>query len=72
MGVSTSPDYNVGVVRKLSLEPNIKNARGFIDNPDNVKDIKDSNMFSPSELLTPNAVVHDDSVRTAIKNAVAS
>lgn len=69
LGISTSPGASVGVVRKLSLEPNIKNARGFIDINDDKKSldsIPDVSMFTVPELLTPVTVMHDDTPRTAM------
>lgn len=72
MAMSTSPDANVGVVRKLALEPNIINARGYINlEDDNLENLKDSNLFCPAELLTPIGASKDDSVRTAICKNVA-
>ena len=60
MAISTSPDYNCGVVRSLALEPNIKNARGYIDiKDDKVEELKDVNLFSPGELLTPIGAARD-------------
>ena len=64
MAISTSPDANCGVVRSLALEPNIKNARGYIDiKDDSVQDLKDVNMFSPAEMLTPIGAAKDDANR---------
>lgn len=60
MAISTSPDYNCGVVRSLALEPNIKNARGYIDiKDDRIDELKDVNLFSPGELLTPIGAARD-------------
>lgn len=68
IGMSTSPDGNVGVARKLSMEPNIKGARGFIDIQYENKDkLSDVNLFTAAEMLTPMGVSHDDTIRTAIK-----
>lgn len=67
MGISTSPDANVGIVRQLTMEPNITGPRGYIDvKNDKLDDIKDVNMFTPAELLTPLGVTKDDSIRTAM------
>lgn len=64
MAISTSPDANCGVVRSLALEPNIKNARGYIDiKDDSIQDLKDVNMFSPAEMLTPIGAAKDDANR---------
>lgn len=73
MAMSTSPDANVGVVRKLALEPNIINARGYIDlEDDHLEKLKDSNLFCPAELLTPIGASRDDSVRTAMSTKQSS
>lgn len=67
MAISTSPDGNCGVVRSLALEPNIKNARGFVDiKSDHLEELKDVNLFSPGELLTPIGAMRDDANRTAM------
>lgn len=68
IGMSTSPDGNVGVARKLTMEPNIKGARGFIDiQKDNKESLNDVNLFTAAEMLTPMGASHDDAIRTAIK-----
>jgi hypothetical protein len=65
--MSTSPDSNVGVVRELTLEPNIKSARGYIEiKNDKLSELKDVNLFSGAELLTPGGAVSDDAIRTAM------
>ena len=67
LAMSTSPDYNVGKVRTLSMEPNIVNARGYIDiKNDKMGEIKDANIFSPAEMLTPLCARMDDTVRAAM------
>lgn len=72
IGISTSNDANVGVVRKLTIEPTVMDSRGFIDVKDSkLNELKDVNLFTYSEMLTPLGVSHDDSVRTAMKFYVA-
>lgn len=67
LAISTSPDGNCGVVRSLSLEPNVVNARGYIDiKDDKLDELKDTNIFSPAEMLTPIGAARDDSCRTAM------
>lgn len=67
LAMSTSPDANCGVVRQLSLEPNIVSPRGYIDiKEDKVDELSDVNLFSPAELLSPLGVTRDDSIRTAM------
>ena len=64
---------NVGVVRQLTMEPNITSVRGFMAvKSDKLDEVKDVNIFSPAEMLTPMSATHDDGPRTAIiKSAVA-
>jgi len=60
-------DGNVGVARKLTMEPNIKGARGFIDiQHENHDKLNDVNLFTAAEMLTPMGASHDDAIRTAI------
>lgn len=68
IAMSTSPDGNVGVVRELTLEPNITSTRGYIETTpaDNIEDIPGTALFGASELLTPLGVQHDDPDRTAM------
>lgn len=68
MTLSTSPDGNCGVVRQLTLEPNIINARGFFaDKSNELDDLKDANLFGPSELTTPLGASRDDSIRISMQ-----
>lgn len=67
IAMSTSPDANVGVVRQLTLEPKITNARGYIQvMNDKLDELKDVNIFSPAELISPLGATRDDSSRTAM------
>lgn len=61
-------DANVGVVRQLTLEPDITSTRGFINpgSKDTVEGKNSANLFTPAELLTPLGVQHDDPDRTSI------
>lgn len=68
IGISTSPDSNVGVVRQLTKEPNITSVRGYIKVEEDLDKVKDANLFSPAELLSPLGASRDDSSRTAINN----
>lgn len=64
--LSTSPDGNVGVVRTLTLEPTINNARGLCDlKYENLNDLKDVNLFGAGELVTPMGR-YDDSIRESM------
>lgn len=68
IGITSSPDSNVGVKRQLTLEPNITSTRGYIDvvGKDNVEELTGANLLTPAELLTPLGVQHDDPVRTSM------
>jgi hypothetical protein len=67
IAMSTSPDANCGIVRELTLEPNILSPRGYIDiKHDKLNELTDANLFSPAELLSPLGVTRDDSIRTAM------
>lgn len=61
IGISTSPDKNVGIARQLTLEPNIKNPRGYLEiKNDKVDELNDANLFSPAELLSPLGASRDE------------
>ena len=67
LAMSTSPDANCGIVRQLTLEPNIVSPRGYIEiKDDKLEELTDANLFSPAELLSPLGVTRDDSIRTAM------
>jgi len=68
VGISTSPDAGVGIVRQLTLEPNITSTRGYMDiTPiSDVNSLSSANLLTPAELITPMGVTHDDGARTAM------
>lgn len=66
LAISTSPDANVGVTKNIVVEPTITNARGYRAPVENTEDLKDVNVFSPTEMLTPGTARRDDPIRTAI------
>lgn len=67
LAMSTSPDANCGIVRQLTMEPNILGPRGYIDiKDDKLHELFDAHLFSPAELLSPLGVTRDDSIRTAM------
>ena len=67
MAINTSPDGNVGITRFLTMEPRIKGVRGYAEIAGkDLTDLKDANLFSPSELLFPLGATRDDSIRTAM------
>lgn len=58
---STPPDGSVGISRTLTMEPNITNLRGMVeDSHENLDELKDVNLFSPAELVMPLATTIDD------------
>jgi hypothetical protein len=60
-------DANVGVVRELTMEPNIKSARGYLDlKDDKLDELKDVNLFGTAELLTPLGITTDESIRSSM------
>lgn len=68
VGISTSPDAGVGIVRQLTLEPNITSTRGYMDiTPiEDIDNLTSANLLTPAELITPMGVTHDDGARTAM------
>ena len=58
---NTSPDGSVGVSRTLTLEPQVINMRGMIeDKHEKLDELKDTNLFSAGELTIPMAATIDD------------
>lgn len=66
LAISTSPDAQVGINKQLVIEPTLVNARGYRAPVDDVSELKDVNLFSPLEMLTPGTARNDDPIRTAI------
>ncbi len=66
LAISTSADANVGVNRSLVIEPTLTNARGYREQVEDESTLKDVNIFSPTEMLTPGTARNDDPIRTAI------
>lgn len=65
IGVSSSPDGQVGVNRTLTMEPSVQSCRGYIQTKDDKLDeLHDVNLFSPAEMLIPLGVTRDDPIRT--------
>lgn len=67
-GITSSPDAKVGINRQLTVDPNITSTRGYLQvtPPDQVKNLKAPQLLTPSEMLTPMSVTHDDAQRTAM------
>lgn len=75
IGVSSSPDGQVGVNRTLTMEPSINSVRGYLDiKSDNLDELKDVNLFAPAEMLIPLGATRDDPIRTghSVKQSRAS
>lgn len=66
IAMSTSADANVGINKNLVVEPTILNARGYREQIDDVDTLRDVNVFSPVEMLTPGTARNEDPIRTAI------
>ena len=66
LAISTSADANVGISKNLVIEPTIANVRGYRKQVENLDELKDINVFSPVEMLTPGSARMDDPIRTAI------
>ena len=65
IAISTSADANIGINRYLTIEPKIKNARGYRDETD-LDELKDVNLFAPIEMITPGTIRVEDPIRSAI------
>lgn len=63
-----SEDANCGVVRELTLEPQITSTYGYIDTSksNHLDQLSGANLFIASELLQPMGVMHDDPDRTSM------
>ena len=66
--MSHKSDQNVGVVRQLTLEPQITSTYGYIDTSksNNLDELNSANLFTTAELVQPFGVMHDDPDRTSI------
>ena len=68
IAISSSPDGNVGKVKQLTYEPNITSTMGYLQpvSDEDLEDLKNVNLLSASELLSPPGVLHDDGPRTSM------
>lgn len=66
LAIQTSPDKNVGINRVLVVEPTISNVRGYREPVDDIEELKDVNIFSPVEMLTPATARVEDPIRVSI------
>lgn len=67
VGISSSPDANIGVVRQLTMEPQITSTNGYIDASKSEDDLNSANLFTVAEMISPLGVTHDDPDRTAME-----
>lgn len=65
----SSPDANVGVMKNLTMEPNIANLRGEVNITDakDLNKLHDNNVFTVSELTMPLSSSIDDSTRLGFR-----
>ena len=71
MGVlAQSSPFNakVGITRVMSVNPNIKSLRGYIDpgSDQKLKDLDETNILSPVEMMLPLTPTHDDPDRVSM------
>lgn len=69
VGITTPPDAKTGVIRQLTLEPNITSVRGYVKpiaDDEDLKEATNANLMTPAELLSPPGALHDDAPRTAM------
>ena len=70
---SGSPDGQIGINKTLTLEPEIKNLRGIIeDDHKHLDKLRDVNLFGPGELTMPMAATIDDPNRLGHANKQSS
>lgn len=68
MGISSSPDANVGKVKQLTYEPKITSTMGYLEpcTDEELDNLRNVNLLTASELLSPPGVLHDDGPRTSM------
>lgn len=69
LGMSSEPNGSIGVLRQLVIEPTIANARGYREPVENLDDLKDVNIMSPIDAITPGVFRQDDPMRVAMTNS---
>lgn len=71
---TTDHAANNGIIRLLTLEPNITSTNGYIDiTPmSEVNDLNMAQLMTPAELLTPGSMRHDDPQRTGMMRGQTS
>lgn len=60
VSLSSPPTGGVGLVRQLPLDSNILSTRGYVKVANSEDDLKNTNMFSPAEMLITNCTTKDD------------
>lgn len=67
-GVTTDHAANNGIIRFLTLEPNITSTNGYIDitPKEDVNELNMAQLMTPVELTTPGTLRHDDPQRAAM------
>lgn len=65
---TTDHAANNGIIRLLTLEPNITSTNGYIDitPKDEINELNMAQLMTPAELLTPGSMRHDDPQRTGM------
>ena len=68
IGMSTPTDGNCGKIRIMSVNPNIKDARGFCDikGHDKLDELSDANLQTAGEMATVGCARYDDSIRVGM------
>ena len=66
IGITTTNDAGVGILRQMTLEPKVDNLLGTVSKDINTDDLTMANLFTPAELLSPPGVLHDDPARTCM------
>ncbi|UAJ16994.1 hypothetical protein UFVDC4_00067 [Staphylococcus phage vB_SauM-UFV_DC4] len=69
LGISTPDSNKVGIVRQLSYDTQIKSTRGYTDG--SKKDVSDTALYTPLELLNPYTSRHADSPRIGMTGTQA-
>lgn len=69
LGMSSEPNNSIGVLRQLVIEPTIANARGYREPVEDLSELKDVNIMSPIDAITPGVFRIDDAMRTAMTNS---
>lgn len=69
LGMSSEPNGSIGILRQLVIEPTIANARGYREPVEDLNELKDVNIMSPIDAITPGVFRIDDAMRIAMTNS---